>query len=181
MIPCTILSAPTWRALAQHKDKSAHASRPYTVSLIPIVRHNIMHKAAIPCYHIDMLLWHVTASPADAAPGVACLAVLCDITRPNQVAAMIETTKDKFGRLGYVFNSAGIAGSKAGAVHELPLEVCTPQYAVHTYISLPSSGITSSARKCHNIQTAPCGKLSRNEYVCFSCTDINYREMHHKR
>ncbi|WIA40913.1 hypothetical protein OEZ86_004573 [Tetradesmus obliquus] len=52
---------------------------------------------------------------------VECLAVCCDITQPDQVAAMVAATKDKFGRLDYAFNNAGISGT-AAPVHAMPLE-----------------------------------------------------------
>jgi NAD(P)-dependent dehydrogenase (short-subunit alcohol dehydrogenase family) len=66
---------------------------------------------------------HVTAAAAGA--DVECLAFACDITQPDQVAAMVSATKDNFGRLDYAFNNAGISGNPA-PVHAMPLEVrCT--------------------------------------------------------
>ncbi|KAF6254905.1 hypothetical protein COO60DRAFT_1537947 [Scenedesmus sp. NREL 46B-D3] len=52
---------------------------------------------------------------------VECLAVGCDITQPDQVAAMVSATRDKFGRLDYAFNNAGVSGT-AAPVHAMPLE-----------------------------------------------------------
>lgn len=46
----------------------------------------------------------------------------CDIAQPDQVAAMVAATKDKFCRLDYAFNNAGISGT-AAPVHAMPLEV----------------------------------------------------------
>lgn len=66
---------------------------------------------------------------------------------------MIEAAKNKFGRLDYAFNNAGIAGSKADAVHELPLEVCSAP--VHQLcVNLGLRPVHASA-----IRTAPCGTL----------------------
>jgi NAD(P)-dependent dehydrogenase (short-subunit alcohol dehydrogenase family) len=61
-------------------------------------------------------------SAAAAGADVECLAVACDITQPEQVAAMVSAMKDKFGRLDYAFNNAGISGTPA-PVHAMPLEV----------------------------------------------------------
>jgi NAD(P)-dependent dehydrogenase (short-subunit alcohol dehydrogenase family) len=39
------------------------------------------------------------------------------------VKAMVAATKDRFERLDYAFNNAGISGT-AAPVHAMPLEVC---------------------------------------------------------
>ena len=49
--------------------------------------------------------------------GAAGLAVPCDVTDPEQVAAAVQTTVDAFGRLDIVVNNAGIL--LPGAVTEL--------------------------------------------------------------
>ena len=37
----------------------------------------------------------------------------CDVSNDNEVAAMVDETVSKFGRLDYAFNNAGIEGSAA--------------------------------------------------------------------
>src|SRR6476659_6467783 len=42
------------------------------------------------------------------AEGVRALAVKCDVSKPDDVQAALAATIDKFGRLDFAFNNAGI-------------------------------------------------------------------------
>jgi NAD(P)-dependent dehydrogenase (short-subunit alcohol dehydrogenase family) len=54
--------------------------------------------------------------------GRPALAVLCDVTDEDQVAAMVRCAVDRFGRLDVLFNNAGIADPQPLPVHEYPTE-----------------------------------------------------------
>ena len=54
------------------------------------------------------------------AAGIECLAVVCDITQPDQVAACVQAAVDRFGGIDILINNAGISWG-APAV-EMPLE-----------------------------------------------------------
>ena len=49
-----------------------------------------------------------TATDELAAAGHQVLAVRCDVSDENSVAAMVKATADRFGRLDMAFNNAGI-------------------------------------------------------------------------
>lgn len=55
--------------------------------------------------------------------GVAqnCLAVACDVGKPEQVKQLFATLKEKFGRIDVLFNNAGI-GAPAIPMEELTYE-----------------------------------------------------------
>ena len=55
-----------------------------------------------------------TVAGINAAGGQA-IAIEADVTRPDQVAAMVATAIAAFGRLDCAFNNAGIAGYQVGA------------------------------------------------------------------
>ena len=55
-----------------------------------------------------------TVAMINAAGGQA-ISITADVTRPDQVAAMIATTVASFGRLDCAFNNAGIAGYQVGS------------------------------------------------------------------
>ena len=45
--------------------------------------------------------------------GKECHFVHCDVSKPDQVQALIDTCVDRFGRIDYAFNNAGIEGDSA--------------------------------------------------------------------
>ncbi len=49
------------------------------------------------------------------------LAVVCDVTKPDQVDDMFETITEAFGRVDLLFNNAGM-GYKASTIDEIPVE-----------------------------------------------------------
>lgn len=55
-----------------------------------------------------------TVSLINAAGGQA-VSNVCDVTRPAEVAAMVQATVKAFGRIDCAFNNAGIAGHQVGA------------------------------------------------------------------
>jgi len=54
--------------------------------------------------------------------GQKAIAVRCDVTDEDDVKAMVEKTKEEFGRLDILFNNAGIADSVPSLVHEFPTD-----------------------------------------------------------
>ena len=50
-----------------------------------------------------------------------CLAVACDVGKPEQVKQLFSTLKDRFGRIDVLFNNAGI-GAPAIPMEELTYE-----------------------------------------------------------
>jgi NAD(P)-dependent dehydrogenase (short-subunit alcohol dehydrogenase family) len=50
------------------------------------------------------------------------MAVACDVTNPDHVAALFEGAKTRFGRVDLLFNNAG-AGFKSAPIDEIPVEV----------------------------------------------------------
>jgi NAD(P)-dependent dehydrogenase (short-subunit alcohol dehydrogenase family) len=54
------------------------------------------------------------------AGGHQALAVSCDVSDEDQVAAMVEQTLDRFGRLDMAFNNAGIMVPPTSAAEERP-------------------------------------------------------------
>ena len=55
------------------------------------------------------------------ANGGKALAVVCDVGKPDQVAALFARIKAEYGRLDFLFNNAG-AGGPPFALEELPFE-----------------------------------------------------------
>jgi len=53
-----------------------------------------------------------------AAEGYTTLAIGCDVSADNQVAAMLQKTIDRFGRLDAAFNNAGVQNELAGAAEQ---------------------------------------------------------------
>jgi NAD(P)-dependent dehydrogenase (short-subunit alcohol dehydrogenase family) len=70
-----------------------------------------------------------TAAQAEDA-GHRMLVVPADITRPEQVRALFEKTREAFGRLDVLFNNAGI-GAPAVAMEEITYEQWTAAVAVN--------------------------------------------------
>ncbi|MBM3541606.1 MAG: SDR family oxidoreductase [Alphaproteobacteria bacterium] len=58
---------------------------------------------------------------AAMVPGSSALAVVSDVTKPEDVAALFAKTKSAYGRLDVLFNNAGI-GAPAVALEDIPLE-----------------------------------------------------------
>ncbi|WP_269932378.1 SDR family oxidoreductase [Aminobacter sp. HY435] len=58
------------------------------------------------------------------------LAVVCDVTRPDQVDDMFETITEAFGRVDLLFNNAGM-GYKASTIDEIPVEAWNDVLAVN--------------------------------------------------
>ena len=56
-----------------------------------------------------------TVGMINAAGGQA-MSIACDVTKPDQVAAMIQAAVSAFGRLDCAFNNAGIAGYQVDAL-----------------------------------------------------------------
>jgi NAD(P)-dependent dehydrogenase (short-subunit alcohol dehydrogenase family) len=50
----------------------------------------------------------LAAVVAEAGAGVQALAVVTDVRQPDQVRALFEATREKFGRLDVLFNNAGL-------------------------------------------------------------------------
>src|SRR5205823_7232983 len=59
-----------------------------------------------------------TAAASLEDPGRKLLAVACDVTDEDQVAAMIERTVATFGRLDMAYNNAGIQAPPSDAADE---------------------------------------------------------------
>jgi gluconate 5-dehydrogenase len=64
--------------------------------------------------------WLRPAEEELRAAGIECLAVLCDITRPEQVRAAVAAATDRFGGIDILVNNAGI--SWGAPALEMPLE-----------------------------------------------------------
>ena len=58
------------------------------------------------------------------------LAVVCDVTKPDQVDDMFETITEAFGRVDLLFNNAGM-GYKASTIDEIPVEAWNDVVAVN--------------------------------------------------
>lgn len=58
------------------------------------------------------------------------LAVVCDVTRADQVADMFETVTEAFGRVDLLFNNAGMS-YKATTIDEIPVDVWNEVVAVN--------------------------------------------------
>lgn len=59
---------------------------------------------------------------AMTADGLKVLSVICDVTDEDQVAAMVDTTVERFGRLDMAFNNAGIMVPPCDAAEE-PMQI----------------------------------------------------------
>lgn len=47
---------------------------------------------------------------------------ICDVSVPEQVEAMVQACRERFGRLDVLVNNAGIGGSSLTPIHEIPLD-----------------------------------------------------------
>jgi NAD(P)-dependent dehydrogenase (short-subunit alcohol dehydrogenase family) len=59
---------------------------------------------------------------AALAPEAPSLVVRTDVSRPDDVAALFDATRERFGRLDLLFNNAGTFGPGGVPVEELPYE-----------------------------------------------------------
>lgn len=59
------------------------------------------------------------AQVADGHPNA--LPLICDVTKPDQVDAAFAATVDRFGRVDFLFNNAGVF-TPAGLIDEIPLD-----------------------------------------------------------
>ena len=81
---------------------------------------------ALAAYGADIVVTGRTLATLQAAVekvekyGRKCLPVVCDVTKEDQVAAMVKEVKEKLGRIDILFNVAGIA--KRFAAEEFPVE-----------------------------------------------------------
>lgn len=67
------------------------------------------------------------------AKGGEAIFVPTDITKPDQVERLVKTTVDRFGRLDFAFNNAGVLGTPF---------VPTPDYKVETWEQVISVNLT---------------------------------------
>jgi NAD(P)-dependent dehydrogenase (short-subunit alcohol dehydrogenase family) len=77
--------------------------------------------ADVVCADIDVAGAQATAEEVERA-GRGGLAVRCDVSRHDQVVAMVGAATDRFGRLDVLFNNAGIADPSPAPVHEFDLD-----------------------------------------------------------
>ncbi|MGK9458909.1 SDR family oxidoreductase [Streptomyces sp. G6] len=61
-------------------------------------------------------------APQAPADGGTALPVRADVSRPEDVAALFDAVRDRFGRLDLLFNNAGTFGPGGVPVEELPYE-----------------------------------------------------------
>ncbi len=66
-----------------------------------------------------------------AAAGGESLFIASDVAREDDIAALIAATLDRFGRLDYAFNNAGIEGVLGKPVHEQPIDAFDALMAVN--------------------------------------------------
>ncbi|HUK37374.1 MAG TPA: glucose 1-dehydrogenase [Vicinamibacterales bacterium] len=64
--------------------------------------------------------WLTSAEKDLTAKGFAVLAVTCDVSKPDEVAAAVRATADRFGALDIVINNAGISWGEP--IETMPLE-----------------------------------------------------------
>ena len=55
------------------------------------------------------------------ATGASAMAFVCDVARPYEVEQMFRTVRDKYGRLDFLFNNAGMGGPPV-PLEDLPFE-----------------------------------------------------------
>ncbi len=67
---------------------------------------------------------------AIAARGGKALAAVCDVGKPDDVAALFERIRSEWGRLDFLFNNAGMGGAPA-LLEDLPFETWQSVVAVN--------------------------------------------------
>lgn len=96
--------------------------------------------ADVVCADIDMAGAQHTAAEVERA-GRAGLAVRCDVSRHQEVVAMVEAATARFGRVDILFNNAGIADPSPAPVHEFDLE------GWHRVLDVDLNGVFYCARE----------------------------------
>jgi len=96
--------------------------------------------ADVVCADIDLDGAQATAGQVEEA-GRAGLAVRCDVSRHDEVVAMVEATTARFGHLDVLFNNAGIADPSPAPVHEFDLD------GWHKVIDVDLNGVFYCARE----------------------------------
>jgi NAD(P)-dependent dehydrogenase (short-subunit alcohol dehydrogenase family) len=75
------------------------------------------HGARVVCADLRVEWAEETVRQVEGASGTA-VAVACDVVRPPDVEAAVETAVDAYGRLDVMFNNAGIASPRRGILLE---------------------------------------------------------------
>jgi NAD(P)-dependent dehydrogenase (short-subunit alcohol dehydrogenase family) len=96
--------------------------------------------AGVVCADIDVAGAQATAGEVERA-GRAALAVGCDVSRHDEVVAMVEAATARFGRIDVLFNNAGIADPSPAPVHEFDLD------GWHRVIDVDLNGVFYCARE----------------------------------
>lgn len=96
--------------------------------------------ADVVCADIDVAGAQHTAGEVERA-GRAGLAVRCDVSRHQEVVAMVEAATARFGRVDILFNNAGIADPSPAPVHEFDLE------GWHRVLDVDLNGVFYCARE----------------------------------
>jgi NAD(P)-dependent dehydrogenase (short-subunit alcohol dehydrogenase family) len=85
---------------------------------------------------------------------------------------MVSATKDKFGRLDYAFNNAGISGTPA-PVHAMPLEVRWASNVPQTAVAADSAELPSILALCYGHlvqqQVLPASGVLHARKLCALC------------
>jgi NAD(P)-dependent dehydrogenase (short-subunit alcohol dehydrogenase family) len=98
------------------------------------------------------------AIAACAVPAERALAVVCDVSREDSVAALFQRVGDRFGRLDLLFNNAGTS-SKAALPDELPVSAW--RHAVDTNLN-GTFFCLAAAFKMMRQQTPQGGRIINN-------------------
>ena len=103
--------------------------------------------ADVGCADIDLGTAEVTAGNVQRI-GRASLAIRCDVSRHDEVVAMVDATVQRFGRLDVLFNNAGIADPAPAPVHEFDLD------GWHRVIDVDLNGVFYCAREALRVMVS---------------------------
>lgn len=67
------------------------------------------------------------------AAGGEATAYICDVSKEEEVKAMVDAAVTTYGKLDYAFNNAGVAPSAGGALHEIPQSVFDHVWGINLY------------------------------------------------